>query len=71
MLTSVAISMRLHIAHLQGNGENWQRRAGSGSNRGEPAGFGALTAPVMSAAVRRANRKDLDALRQRLESDVP
>jgi uncharacterized membrane protein len=37
-------------------------------NRGEPAGFGAVTAPVMAAAMRRANRKDLAALKQRLEA---
>jgi uncharacterized protein YndB with AHSA1/START domain len=36
-------------------------------NRGEPAGFGAVTAPVMAAAIRRANRKDLDALKRHLE----
>jgi uncharacterized protein YndB with AHSA1/START domain len=38
-------------------------------NRGEPAGFGAVTAPVMAAAIRRANRKDLDALKRHLELD--
>ena len=38
-------------------------------NRGEPAGFGAVTAPVMAAAIRRANRKDLDALKRHLERD--
>jgi hypothetical protein len=37
-------------------------------NRGEPAGFGSVAAPVMAAAMRRANRKDLAALKQRLES---
>ena len=31
-------------------------------NRGEPTGFGAVAAPVMSAAMRRANAKDLAAL---------
>lgn len=31
-------------------------------NRGEPSGFGALTAPALSAAMRRANRKDLARL---------
>ena len=36
-------------------------------NRGEPAGFGSVAAPVMAAAMRRANRKDLAALKQRLE----
>ena len=31
-------------------------------NRGEPSGFGALTAPALAAAMRRANRKDLARL---------
>jgi len=37
-------------------------------NHGEPAGFSRLVAPFMQAAVRRANRKDLEALRRRLEA---
>ncbi|HMQ27424.1 MAG TPA: SRPBCC family protein [Acidimicrobiales bacterium] len=36
-------------------------------NRGEPAGFSKLTAPFMAPAMRRANRKDLAALRAVLE----
>jgi uncharacterized membrane protein len=36
-------------------------------NRGEPAGFSNLAAPLMAAAVRRANRKDLSRLRAILE----
>ena len=40
-------------------------------NRGEPAGFAKLTAPVMAAAVRRANQKDLTALKTLLESPKP
>lgn len=36
-------------------------------NRGEPAGFAKITAPVMVRAMRRANRKDLSRLRQILE----
>jgi hypothetical protein len=36
-------------------------------NRGEPSGFSRLVAPFMSAAVRRANRKDLAQLRRLLE----
>ena len=36
-------------------------------NSGAPAGFGALTAPLMAAAMRRANRKDLAALKAILE----
>jgi uncharacterized protein YndB with AHSA1/START domain len=51
----------------------WQP-AGEGStrmtlrNRGEPAGFSRLIAPFVAGAVRRANRKDLAALRRILES---
>jgi uncharacterized membrane protein len=37
-------------------------------NRGEPAGFSTLMAPFMARAVRRANRKDLAALKARLEA---
>jgi uncharacterized protein YndB with AHSA1/START domain len=33
-------------------------------NRGEPAGFSKVAAPVMTAAIRRANRKDLERLKQ-------
>jgi uncharacterized membrane protein len=36
-------------------------------NHGEPAGFAKLTAPMVAAAVRRANRKDLERLKQVLE----
>ena len=37
-------------------------------NRGEPAGFSKLMAPFMGRAVRKANRKDLAALKQLLEA---
>jgi uncharacterized membrane protein len=37
-------------------------------NRGEPAGFGRMAAPVMAAAMRRANHKDLANLKRILES---
>jgi uncharacterized membrane protein len=37
-------------------------------NRGEPAGFPRLAAPLMAAAMRRANRKDLRKLRAILEA---
>lgn len=37
-------------------------------NRGEPSGFSRIVAPLMAPAVRRANRKDLAALRRILES---
>ena len=36
-------------------------------NRGEPTGFAKVTAPVMAAAMRRANRKDLERLKAILE----
>ena len=36
-------------------------------NRGEPAGFAKVTAPMMAAAMRRANRKDLERLKALLE----
>jgi hypothetical protein len=37
-------------------------------NRGEPSGFSKLSSPVIAAAIRRANRKDLAKLKQILES---
>jgi Polyketide cyclase / dehydrase and lipid transport len=37
-------------------------------NRGEPAGFSRVAAPVMARAVRRANRKDLQRLKAILEA---
>jgi hypothetical protein len=37
-------------------------------NRGEPAGFGKVTAPVIVRAMRRANAKDLQRLKALLES---
>ena len=36
-------------------------------NRGEPAGFAKVGAPVMAAAMRRANNKDLRRLKEILE----
>src|SRR3954466_10098322 len=36
-------------------------------NRGEPAGFSKVAAPLMAGAMRRANTKDLAALRRLLE----
>jgi hypothetical protein len=36
-------------------------------NRGEPTGFSKITEPVMGAAIRRANAKDLTAIKQILE----
>lgn len=37
-------------------------------NRGEPSGFAGVAAPLMSAAMRRANQKDLTRLKSLLES---
>lgn len=37
-------------------------------NRGEPTGFSKVGAPVMAAAMRRANRKDLAHLKALLEA---
>ena len=37
-------------------------------NRGEPAGFSKVMAPIMKPAMRRANRKDLTRLKTILES---
>lgn len=36
-------------------------------NRGEPSGFSKVVAPLMASAMRRANRKDLEALKALLE----
>jgi uncharacterized membrane protein len=50
----------------------WQAHPDGGTamtlrNRGEPAGFARVGAPMMAAAMRRANRKDLDRLKSILE----
>ena len=37
-------------------------------NRGEPAGFSRIAAPMMAAAICRANRKDLERLKAILEA---
>jgi hypothetical protein len=37
-------------------------------NRGEPTGFAKVGAPVLAAQMRRANRADLDRLKELLES---
>ncbi|HEY2223272.1 SRPBCC family protein [Actinomycetospora sp.] len=37
-------------------------------NRGEPSGFSKVAAPLMAAAMRRANNKDLAALKELLEA---
>lgn len=51
----------------------WQDTADGGTrmtlrNRGVPAGVARVGAPMMAAAMRRANRKDLLKLKQTLEA---
>jgi hypothetical protein len=38
-------------------------------NRGEPNGFSRVVAPLLAAAMRRANRKDLARLKTVMEGD--
>ena|SRR5688572_30254514 len=38
-------------------------------NRGNPSGFSTITAPFMAAAMKRANKNDLRALKTRLEAN--
>jgi hypothetical protein len=50
----------------------WSDADGGGTrmtlrNRGEPSGFAKVGAPVLAAAMRRANRKDLERLKAILE----
>ncbi|HEY2600275.1 MAG TPA: SRPBCC family protein [Thermoleophilaceae bacterium] len=40
-------------------------------NRGEPAGFGKVAAPLMARAIARANKKDLERLKTLIESARP
>lgn len=51
----------------------WNDAPGGGTvmslrNRGEPAGFSKIVAPLMAAAIRRANKKDLALLKKTLEA---
>src|SRR3954451_4896160 len=51
----------------------WEDNATGGTrmtlrNRGEPAGFSKVAAPLMSRAMRRANKKDLAKLKRLLEA---
>jgi uncharacterized membrane protein len=53
----------------------WEDAPGGGTrmtlrNRGEPAGFSRLVAPIMAAAIRRANRKDLARIKALLEAQA-
>jgi uncharacterized membrane protein len=50
----------------------WEDNADGGTrmtlrNRGEPAGFSRVAAPMMASAMRRVNRKDLERLKSILE----
>jgi uncharacterized membrane protein len=50
----------------------WESVASGGTkmrlrNRGQPSGFSKVAAPMMEAAMRRANRKDLEQLKALLE----
>ena len=52
---------------------NWADAESGGTrmtlrNRGEPSGFSTIAAPMVAPAMRRANRKDLDKLRQIVEA---
>ncbi|HXD17988.1 MAG TPA: SRPBCC family protein [Vicinamibacterales bacterium] len=52
----------------------WEKTSSGGTrmtlrNRGTPAGFSKWIAPFLAGAMRRANRKDLAALKKRLESN--
>lgn len=51
----------------------WDDGAGGGTrmilrNRGNPTGFGNIVGPALAAAMRRANQKDLDRIKEILES---
>jgi uncharacterized membrane protein len=51
----------------------WAETAAGGTrmtlrNRGEPSGFSRVAAPVLAGAMRRANRKDLERLKEILEA---
>jgi hypothetical protein len=51
----------------------WQDTESGGTrmtlrNSGEPSGFGKMAAPIMAAAMRKANQKDLARLKTILEN---
>jgi hypothetical protein len=39
-------------------------------NRGEPSGFANMATPVLVRAIRRANQKDLENLKRRIEAEL-
>jgi hypothetical protein len=52
---------------------SWEDTSSGGTrmtlrNRGEPAGFSKLVAPIMAIAMQRANAKDLQRLKRILEA---
>lgn len=53
----------------------WEDDAGGTTmslrNAGEPSGYARVGGPMMAAAMRRANRKDLDRLKEVLERRAP
>jgi hypothetical protein len=54
----------------------WEDTARGGTkmtlqNRGDPSGFAKVAVPMMVGAIRRANRKDLQRLKQILEAATP
>lgn len=54
----------------------WADAPGGGTrmtlrNRGEPAGFARVGAPMMARSMRKANRHDLERLKRLLESPAP
>ena len=53
----------------------WEDAAHGGTrmtlqNRGDPSGFAKIASPVMAGAIRRANRRDLQRLKQILETSA-
>ena len=63
MVESIQMETTYSWSDTQDGGTKMQLR-----NRGRPSGFGKVAAPMMKAAMRRANTKDLARLKQILES---
>lgn len=73
VVTGIVIDRpRMDVSAYAGNPTNAPEWSGSTRmtlrNRGNPSGVSTLVAPFMAAAMRRANKKDLQALNSRLES---